>query len=39
MYSTHNEEKSAMVKRFIWALKNEILKYITSLSKLCILIN
>ena len=33
MYSTHNEGKSAVVERFIRTLKNEIYKYMTSISK------
>ena len=33
MYSTHNEGKSVIAKRFIRTLKNKIYKYITSLSK------
>ena len=33
MYSTHNEGKSAIAKRFIKTLKNKIYKYITSVSK------
>ena len=39
MYSTHNEEKSAVTERFISRLKNKIYKYMTSISKMCILIN
>ena len=30
MYSTHNEEKSVVVERFIRTLKNKIYKYMTS---------
>ena len=33
MYSTHNERKSVIVERFIRTLKNEIDKYMTSISK------
>ena len=33
MYSTHNEEKSAVAERFIRTLKNKIYKYMTSISK------
>ena len=33
MYSTHNEGKSVVAKRFIRTLKNKIYKYITSISK------
>ena len=33
MYSTHNEEKSVIAKRFIRTLKNKIYKYMTSVSK------
>ena len=33
MYSTHNEAKSVIPKRFIWKLKNKIYKYKTSVSK------
>ena len=32
MYSTHNEGKSAIAERFIRTLKNEIYKYMTSIS-------
>ena len=41
MYSTHNEGKSVVVKRFIRTLKSQIYKYMTSLQyqKMCILIN
>ena len=34
MYSTHNEGKSVVVKRFIRTLKGEIYKYMTSISKI-----
>ena len=33
MYSTHNEGKSVFAERFIRTLKNEIYKYMTSISK------
>ena len=33
MYSTHNEGKSVVAKRFIRTLKNKIYKYLTSTSK------
>ena len=33
MYSTHNERKSAVAERFIRILKDEIYKYMTSVSK------
>ena len=33
MYSTHNEGKSVVAKRFIRTLKNKIYKYMTSVSK------
>ena len=33
MYSTHNEGKSVIAERFIRTLKNEIYKYMTSISK------
>ena len=33
MYSTHNEGKSVVAKRFIRTLKNKIYKYMTSKSK------
>ena len=39
MYSTHNEEKSVVAKRFIRTVKNKIYKYMTSTSKKRILIN
>ena len=38
MYLTHNEGKSVVAERFITTLKNYIYKYITSVSKRCILI-
>ena len=33
MYSTHNEGKSVVAKRFIRTLKNKIYNYMTSISK------
>ena len=33
MFSTHNEGKSVVAKRFIGTLKNKIYKYLTSVSK------
>ena len=39
MYSTHNEGKSVVAERFIRTLKNKIYKYLTSISKMFILIN
>ena len=39
MYSTHNEGKSVVAERFIRALKKKIYKNITSIPKMCILIN
>ena len=33
MYSTHNEGKSVVAKKFIRTLKNKIYKYVTSISK------
>ena len=33
MYSTNNEGKSVVAKRFIRTLKSKIYKYITSISK------
>ena len=39
MYSTHNEGKSVIAERFNRALKSKIYKYMTSLSKMFILIN
>ena len=33
MYSTHNEGKSVVAKRFIKTIKNKIYKYITSISE------
>ena len=39
MHSTHNEGKSVIAERFIRTLKNKTYKYMTSISKMCILIN
>ena len=39
VYSTHNEGESVGAERFIRTLKTKIYKYMTSLSKMCILIN
>ena len=39
MYLTHNERKSVVAERFIRTLKNKVYKYMTSVSKMCILIN
>ena len=39
MYSAHKERKSIVVERFIKTLENNIYKYMTSVSKKCILIN
>ena len=39
MYSTNNEGKSVVAGRFIRTLKIKIYKYLTSISKICILIN
>ena len=36
MHLTHNEGKSVVAERFITTLKNEIYKYMTSLSKKCV---
>ena len=33
MYSTHNQGKSVVAKRFIRTLENKIYKYMTSISK------
>ena len=33
MYSTYNEEKSAIAEKFIKILKNEIYRYMTSITK------
>ena len=39
MYSTQNEEKSVIAERFIITLKYRIYEYMTSISKMCSLIN
>ena len=39
MYSTHNEGKSVVAERSIRTLKNKIYKYMTSITKMCTLIN
>ena len=39
MYSGHNEGKSVAAEILIRNLKNETYKYMTSVSKRCILIN
>ena len=39
MYSTYNEGKSVIAERFIRTIKNKIYKYMTSISKMCTLIN
>ena len=39
MHSLHNEGKSAVAERFIRILKNNIYKYVTSVSKMYILGN
>ena len=39
MYSTRNERKSVITERFIRTLQNKTYKYMTSISKMCILIN
>ena len=39
IYSTHNERKSVIAERFIRTLKNKIYKCMTSISKMCTLIN
>ena len=39
MYSTHNEGKYVVAERFIRIIKNKIYKYMTSTSKIGILIN
>ena len=36
MYSTHNEGKSAVAKRFIRTLKDKIYKHMTAVSKKCL---
>ena len=39
MYSIHNEGNSVVAERFMRTLKTKIYKYMTSVSKMCILIN
>ena len=39
MYSIHNEGKSVVAERFVRSLKTKIYKYMTSVLKMCILIN
>ena len=39
MYSTHNERKSFVSDRLTKTLKKKIYKYMTSISKMCLLIN
>ena len=39
MYSTHDEGRSVVAERFIRTLKNKIYMYMTSILKMCILIN
>ena len=39
MYSTQNQGKSVVAERFIGTLKYKIYKYMTSISKICILMN
>ena len=39
MYSTLNEGNSVVAEKFIRTLKNRIYKYMTSILKMCILIN
>ena len=39
LYSTHNEGKSVAAEIFFETLKNKIDKYMTAVSKMCILIN
>ena len=39
MHSIHNAEKSVTAERFIRILKTKIYRYMTSISKMCILIN
>ena len=39
IYSTHNIDKLVVAERFIRTIKNKIYKYMTSVSKMCILIN
>ena len=39
MCPTHNEGKSVVAERFIGTLKSKIYEYMTSVSKMCMLIN
>ena len=39
MYSTHNKGKSVIAGRFIRMLNNKIYKCMTSISKMCLLLN
>ena len=39
MYSTHNEEKSLIGEKFVGTLKSNVYRYMTSISKMCILIS
>ena len=39
MYSTQNEGKSVVAKIFIRTLKSRVYKFMTSVSKMCILIS
>ena len=39
VYSIHNEGKSAVAERFLRTLQTKIYKYMTSMLKMCILIN
>ena len=39
MYSTNIEGKSVIAERFIRTLKNKSNKYMTAISKMCILVN
>ena len=39
MYATHNDRKSAVAERLLRTFKNKIYKYMTLISKMCILIN
>ena len=39
MYSTHNKGKSVVAERFIRTLKTKIYKHMTSISKMCVLLN
>ena len=38
MYSANDEEKLVVAEKFMRTLKNKIYKYMTSVSKMCILI-